>query len=96
MNTKDSTLWEQLSKGLGEAITDIRQKVVEEPMWGRAVTGESQQAQLSPEPEQQPAFGSKTTVREFGPERQQWGWPKAEERTQERGHEREPERDIER
>jgi hypothetical protein len=29
---------DELYKGLGNAITDIRQKVVEEPMWGRAVT----------------------------------------------------------
>ncbi len=93
-NQSKGGLWESISQGLGDAVTDIRQKVVEEPMWGRAVTEGHEQAQFSQEPDQQPGFGSKTTVREIGPERQQWGWPKAEERTHERG--REPEHDIER
>jgi hypothetical protein len=28
---------EQLQKGLADAVADIRQKVVEEPMWGRSM-----------------------------------------------------------
>ncbi|WP_263377229.1 hypothetical protein [Granulicella aggregans] len=28
---------EQLQKGLADAVADIREKVVEEPMWGRSL-----------------------------------------------------------
>ncbi len=31
------TLWDQLIAGAGDAITDIRQKLVEEPWYGRAL-----------------------------------------------------------
>jgi hypothetical protein len=34
----DRNLFDQLSKGIADAVTDIRQKVVEEPYFGRAVT----------------------------------------------------------
>jgi hypothetical protein len=32
------TLWEQFSKGFADAVADIREKVVEEPWYGRVVT----------------------------------------------------------
>jgi hypothetical protein len=44
---------DELYKGLGNAITDIRQKVVEEPMYGRAVTEQEQQAPQWPEAKEQ-------------------------------------------
>lgn len=44
---------DELYKGLGNAITDIRQKVVEEPMWGRAVTEQEPQAPQWPEAKEQ-------------------------------------------
>jgi len=47
MTDRDSTLWEQLSKGIGDAVTDIRQKVVEEPMYGRAVTEQGHEEHAS-------------------------------------------------
>jgi hypothetical protein len=34
----DQNFLDELVKGFGDAVTDIRQKVVEEPMYGRAVT----------------------------------------------------------
>jgi hypothetical protein len=46
---------DELYKGLGNAITDIRQKVVEEPMWGRAVTEQEPQAPQWPEAKEQPS-----------------------------------------
>ena len=33
------TLWDQLIAGAGDAITDIRQKLVEEPWYGRTLDG---------------------------------------------------------
>ena len=44
---------DELYKGLGNAITDIRQKVVEEPMWGRAVTEREPEAPQWPEAKEQ-------------------------------------------
>lgn len=61
------SLSEQLWRGLGDAITDIRQKVVEEPMWGRAVT-DGPQLQWPEPQEPEPSFGSKTHTREIEPE----------------------------
>lgn len=56
------TLWDQLLAGAGDAITDIRQKLVEEPWYGRALDGpQSGHASRSPEhptpsgPDQPPA-----------------------------------------
>lgn len=31
-------LWDEIAKGLGNAVADIREKVVEEPWFGRVVT----------------------------------------------------------
>jgi hypothetical protein len=59
-------LSDQLWNGLGDAITDIRQKVVEEPLYGRAVT-EGQPCLQWPEgKEQGPSLGSHT--REIEPQ----------------------------
>jgi hypothetical protein len=41
---KDSFL-DQLYNGIADAVTDIRQKVVEEPWFGRAVTEQEQAPQ---------------------------------------------------
>jgi hypothetical protein len=51
----DEKLFDELYKGLGNAITDIRQKFVEEPMYGRAVTEQEPQAPQWPEAKEQPA-----------------------------------------
>ncbi len=32
-----ASAWDQLAKGFGDAIADIREKVVEEPMYGRVI-----------------------------------------------------------
>ena len=74
-------LWEQLMSGIGNGISDVREKV-EEAMWGRAVTHESQQpAEVSQEPEQA-GLGSKTSVRHFSPALE--SWPEARESHTER------------
>jgi len=59
------TFSEEIWQGLGNAVTDIRQKVVEEPMYGRSVTDGPQQLQW-PEPQEPgPSFGSQTHTREI-------------------------------
>ena len=58
---------EELWQGLGNAIDDIRQKVVEEPMYGRAVT-DGPDVPRWPEAEPEPSFGSKTHTREIEPQ----------------------------
>ena len=35
---KDPSFFDQLLKGVGDALVDVREKVVEEPWFGRAVT----------------------------------------------------------
>ena len=35
---RQQSLYDSIAQGLGDAITDIRQKVVEEPYFGREVT----------------------------------------------------------
>ena len=59
---------EQLWNGLGDAITDIRQKVVEEPMFGRAVTDGPDGLQWPELQEPEPSFGSRTDSREIEPQ----------------------------
>ncbi|MGA2905011.1 MAG: hypothetical protein ABSD98_14350 [Candidatus Korobacteraceae bacterium] len=59
------TLSEELWQGLGNAVTDIRQKVVEEPMYGRTVTDGPESLQW-PEPQDPEAsLGSHTHIREI-------------------------------
>jgi hypothetical protein len=33
-------IFDELSRGLADAITDIREKVLEEPMWGRPLSNQ--------------------------------------------------------
>jgi hypothetical protein len=63
---REETFFDQLTRGIGEAVTDIREKCVEEPMWGRVVNEREASApqwpearEVQPEPEQS---------REHGPE----------------------------
>ncbi len=63
------TFSEELWKGLGDAVADIRQKLVEEPMWGRSL-GENAPPLWSEGQEPEPSFGSATHVRETEPERE--------------------------
>ena len=43
------SVFDQLSKGIADAVTDIRQKVVEEPSYGRAVTEREAEAPQWPQ-----------------------------------------------
>ncbi len=63
------SLSEQLWQGLGDAVSDIRQKVVEEPMWGRSL-GEND-APSWPQAESEPSFGSSTKSIEMEPQLEQ-------------------------
>lgn len=56
-------LWQEM----GDAIADIRQKVVEEPMWGRSL-GENDAPSWPQAQEPEPSFGSSTHVREIEPD----------------------------
>jgi hypothetical protein len=72
---KEQSVFEQLQKGIGDAIADIREKVVEEGYFGRAVTDKSQGLQWPEAKEQeQPGFGSSVTHYEKG-----MRWPEAKE-----------------
>ena len=57
-------------EALGDAVSDIRRKVVEEPMWGRSL-GENDAPSWPQAQEPEPSFGSSTHVREMEPEREQ-------------------------
>jgi hypothetical protein len=50
---------DELWKGLGDAVSDIRHKAVEEPWFGREVTGNREQ-QAEPEPDSERLWGSST------------------------------------
>jgi hypothetical protein len=57
---------EQLQNGLADGIADIREKLVEEPWFGRAVT---ERAEPTPEAEAEvvPGWGSKVRQAEIAP-----------------------------
>jgi hypothetical protein len=57
---------DELWNGLGDAITDIRQKVVEEPMWGRSL-GENDAPSWPQAQEPEPSLGSHTHHIDVGP-----------------------------
>lgn len=64
--------FEQLSKGFADAIADIREKVVEEPWFGRVVTErESEGPQWPQAQEPEPSFGSVTHNIDVGPTHEQ-------------------------
>ena len=72
---KQSSVFEQLQKGIGDAVADIREKVVEEGYFGRAVTDKGQGLEWPDAKEQeQPGFGSSVTHYEKGSR-----WPEARE-----------------
>jgi hypothetical protein len=60
---------DQLWNGLADAVTDIRQKVVEEPMYGRAVTEGPEGPHWPEAREAEASFGSRTHTME--PDREQ-------------------------
>jgi hypothetical protein len=64
----DETFLDELAKGFGDAVKDIREKLVEEPMWGRSLSGPEAAPQWPEAQEPQPSFGSSTHIREMEPE----------------------------
>jgi hypothetical protein len=72
---KETSAFDQLQKGIGDAIADIREKVVEEGFFGRAVTDKGQGLAWPDAKEQeQPGFGSSVSHYEKG-----MRWPEAKE-----------------
>lgn len=66
------SLFNQLYQGLANAVTDIREKLVEEPMWGRSLSEQGSQNPQWPEAkEPQPSFGSTTHAIDVGPTQDQ-------------------------
>ena len=58
-----------VQKGLSDAITDIREKVVEEPMWGRSLSSGADAPIWQPgEQEQSQGFGSSVTTKDVSQE----------------------------
>ena len=61
---KNQSALDEFLRGLGKAFTDIREKVVEEGLYGRVVNERDGQAEPLAEwpqaPEQQPGIGSHT------------------------------------
>lgn len=64
--------FEQLSKEFGDAIAEIREKVVEEPWFGRVVTERESEGPHWPQArEPEPSFGSVTRDIDVGPTHEQ-------------------------
>jgi hypothetical protein len=56
------TFAEQIWRGLGDGVQDIREKVVEEPWYGRTVTDGPESQQWRDARESEPSAGSSTHV----------------------------------
>ncbi len=63
-----ASAWEQFAKGFGDAVADIREKVVEEPYFGRVVTDRESAVPQWPESQPDKSFGSMTSEREVTPD----------------------------
>lgn len=89
---KEPTAFDQLQKGLGDAISDIREKVVEEGFFGRSVTEKGQGLPWpDPNEQEQPGFGSSVSHYEKGmrwPEAKEAGVHEQTQPTKELGHDR--------
>jgi hypothetical protein len=66
----NQSLWEEFSRGFGDAIADIREKVVEEPWYGRVVTDRDTAPQWPEARSAEPALGSVTHEREHAQEQE--------------------------
>ncbi len=65
---QEQSFWDKFSKGIADAIADIREKVVEEPMYGRVLSDrESASPQWPQAREPEPSFGSITREIDRGP-----------------------------
>jgi|ERR1700733_3198637 hypothetical protein len=67
------SIFDQLYKGVAGAVKDIREKVVEEPMWGRVVNERDTQTgpQWPQAQEPETSFGGITRTIDKGPTRDQ-------------------------
>jgi hypothetical protein len=62
--TQDPSIYDQFSKGIADAITDIREKVVEEPWFGRAVNDRDSTPQWPAAKEPEPSKDKSEHTRE--------------------------------
>jgi hypothetical protein len=46
---RNESVFDKLTKALGDTVVDIREKVVEEPMWGRTLTSHHQHYDAAPQ-----------------------------------------------
>lgn len=60
--------FDELWNGLADAVADVREKVIEEPMWGRAVTERESTPAWPEAQEPEPSFGSSTQSLEMEPQ----------------------------
>lgn len=67
------SIFDQLYNGIADAVADIREKVVEEPWFGRTVTEREQAPQWPQAQEPEPSLGSATHVIDVGPTHDQIG-----------------------
>jgi hypothetical protein len=68
---KDASLYDKFAKGIADAVADIREKVVEEPMYGRALSERDAGPQGPQAQEQETSFGGITRTIDVGPTRDQ-------------------------
>lgn len=69
---QQQSFFDKVSKGIADAIADIREKVVEEPMYGRALSDrESAIPQWPQAKEPEPSFGGVTREIDRGPTHEQ-------------------------
>jgi hypothetical protein len=93
MDDKHESLSDQLLRGLGSAIADIREKVIEEPLYGRTLHGKGDMGQAH-DSEPGAGFGSVTRTIEAGAHWPHAVEPSREAATQER--DTEPDKGMER
>ena len=62
--THQTDILDHFVRWLGNAVTDVREKVVEEPYFGRVVTGNIPEEAPQPVPMNVPSGGSEADVRE--------------------------------
>jgi hypothetical protein len=67
---REQSFLDDVTTGFAEAVADIRQRVIEEPMWGRSL-GENDAPSWPEAQEPQPSFGSSTHIREMEPQLEQ-------------------------
>jgi hypothetical protein len=67
---REEKFFDRLTKGIADAVADIREKVVEEPMWGRALSERESATPQWPQAREEPpepSFGGLMRNIDVGP-----------------------------